>query len=268
MQYPPVRSVLVRIHVLVALSGVGCTAATTTEDASTEEAITIDAKKPLFPWVGPLTDDEGRCTASLIAPQVIMTAAHCVPADGTAKNAWIELPIAPGKPKVRVTAYARYRDPSGHVHDGLNSAGYVELNEHDIAIGVLETPITLARYPERSTRREVGATVYGMGTTRATPERPILTTPNDDVEAGGLLWYQVRRGYWGERYGEPGDSGGPWVAAGTQRIVGMLRGGRNSELLYRLDASSCWLASKVQQFGGEGPQGDRREVPSLGSFCR
>jgi hypothetical protein len=149
------------------------------------------------PEVGSMSIDGGACTATLVGPQLAITAAHCV--DYTSRErsaAWGEFEIRTGPSEARtftITRIAAYmRDPSEVI--GPDDVALLELDEPVPAS--LATPAPIAR---REPAAGSSATIYGYGCQAR--------------GGGGRFAKQKLSMRWGEETANlcPGDSGGPTI---------------------------------------------------------
>ncbi len=159
------------------------------------------------------------------------------------------------------------------VHDGLQhrtfQGGYVvNVNEHDIAVLVLSAPVKLERYPLRSRDRErQGTPIFGVGWIAPSQQGKTLAYPL--VHFHDQHVWNIRVSVSTTQFGnflQAKDSGGPWITADGARIVGLSRGA-NPSVIYSLANAKCWLAERIQTYGGEGPQGDQGYVPTSAYYC-
>lgn len=197
-----------------------------------------DADVRSTPWAGQLlADDAFLCGAALVAPLVVLTAAHCTQDPGQAST---------GEPPRLEVAFGRQRS-DGHdgqeidvvdtvVHPGFRSGRRSEQN--DVALLKLAqaplgvTPVRLAQ-PSDATYIRPGTrlTLLGWGQTDAGAAPDALTPPAGLHRAQvPLRSIQGCRGFWGSTYDAratlcagavvrphpdacAGDSGSPLVAA-------------------------------------------------------
>lgn len=185
------------------------------------------------------------CSASVIAPKVVLTAGHCV--DGT--TAWvIKTPYASGQ-----SAHAS----SGATFDWAeNGATTVNPNHHDIGLIFLDTPITLTQYPVLATQPLAdGKTVVNIGrinngTLSTTDLYVSPAIPIHDGAADGFPF-----DYGANDVIESGDSGGPDEVLNTtpHLIVAVNSGaGSGSEVLARVDLLNTWILGQIASHGGGG----------------
>jgi len=179
-------------------------------------------------WTAP----GGACTGTLIAPDSLMTAAHCVlGAGGTTQ------------PVVAVLGGRQYVGDTVLLHPDWE----VGSPQDDVAVVTLTRAVDevepLALRPEAP---EDGAafTIIGHGDWSPSdlrdPERQALAGATGDVQALTFTYQEaVEDGCLGAR------GGGPVVVSGApERVLGLHGEGR---AVMRLDAYACWLACGTNQ---------------------
>ena len=175
------------------------------------------------------------CTASLIAPQVVLTAGHCV--DGMASF------------DVFVGTSAQ-KSTSAETFDwNERGATLVNPNHHDIGLVYLSTPVQLAAYPTlASAALANGASAVNVGRihnglTSSTWKATVTLGPGASV---GYPFDYSSKGVI-----EQGDSGGPVFQLGTHTIVAVNSGaGGGTQVLARVDLLLSWIQQRVAAHGG------------------
>lgn len=183
-----------------------------------------------------------RCTATLIHPQAVLTAAHCVDDEG-AQQFVIETELGDlYVPITEVTSHPRYH--------GRSQTG----QSHDLAVAILAHPVHAVAIPEIMTERQlrIGDTVrligYGWTDYEGTlPEQK--HTGLADVDAISSLWIQLRREE-GEAQSCPGDSGSPYLHPETGMVVavharGTCRSGGTSSKGAPVWRHHAWIQDQV-----------------------
>ncbi len=195
------------------------------------------------------------CSGSLLAPNIVLTAGHCV----HGFDSWtVTAPFANGQ-----TAGS-----SNAVTYDWNSGGdTVDPNSHDVALVILDTPITLASYPTVATSELAdGAKVVNVGrinngqlsNTALYKSKPLAV--KSAVSAGYPFDYMA------DEVIEHGDSGGPVFISGSHTVVAVNSGGGGgTEILARVDLLHDWIVQKVAANSGSGGGGQGGSDPGTGS---
>jgi hypothetical protein len=220
----------------------GCTDSTSsaivggTSASSYSEAILVDMYRGSALYAA--------CSGSIIAPQVVLTAGHCV--DGFSQ--WkIKAPFANGQSVMST---------SGETYDwDENGATTVNPNHHDIGLIYLQTPITLAQYPKLAqTPLKAGSSLVNIGRIRdgVLSNTQLYVSPEVQIDLGDPYGYPYD--YVADNVLEQGDSGGPDVVAtgGVHTIVAVNSGNGSMEVLARVDLLYDWIKSKIDSHGGPG----------------
>ncbi len=175
------------------------------------------------------------CTASIIAPKVVLTAGHCV--DGMSS-----FDVYVGTSTQRST--------SAETFDwNERGATTVNPNHHDIGLVYLSTAVQLAAYPKLAAAPLAnGALAVNVGRihngiTSSTWKATVTLSPGASV---GYPFDYASKGVI-----ESGDSGGPVFALGTHTIVAVNSGaGGGTQVLARTDLLLAWIQQKVAARGG------------------
>jgi len=175
---------------------------------------------------------EGQtCGAVVVSPREVMTAAHCVTADGTVRPRRRPLDIVAGKLRLRNASPARIHVVSVRVHPGFNA----QTLANDLALLELARPVSAVAQLDDGAAETAGATAtaIGWGSTTASPagdypdalrQTDIDVEPDsacaqvygDGYDASSMLCAGIPRG---GRDTCQGDSGGPLVGDGPAGAV-------------------------------------------------
>jgi hypothetical protein len=185
---------------------------------------------------------EYLCSATLIAPRVVLTAGHCV----DTHTKW----------EVHVGATTQV-STSAMTYD-WNERGATTVNpaHHDIGLVFLSQPIVIAAYPTLATAPLANASkVTNVGRIKDGVITNALYAADTTVTAGAAIGYPFD--YQSSDVIQPGDSGGPDFASGTHVIAAVNSGaGSGTEVLARVDLLQTWLAQQIAAHGGAGPAAD------------
>jgi secreted trypsin-like serine protease len=175
------------------------------------------------------------CGAVVVAPREVLTAAHCVTGEGSARPRRRPLDIVAGKLRLRGAGPARVHVVSVRVHPDFNPVMLTD----DLALLELARPVTgAAQLDDGSVASAAGtATALGWGSTTAAPAGDFpdaLRQATIDVEPGAACTEAYGDGFdastmlcagmpKGGRDTCQGDSGGPLVAgdAGSPVVIGL-----------------------------------------------
>ncbi len=203
-----------------------------------------------YPSVGLIGDNTGYfCTGTLIAPQFVLTAAHC--AEGVGNTS--------GRFQVGSSTYSTSQV---FVHPSYNSNLIGDDNANDIAIYKLSTPVTNVApsqiYRSTPTVGQIltlvgfgGGGTGNSGTDGSFGTKRVGTTPIDSVTPKMIRWTFDNNT---ESNTAPGDSGGPAfvTVAGSTFIAGITSGGElasagigDNSFDTRVDAFASWIDSIV-----------------------
>jgi V8-like Glu-specific endopeptidase len=183
------------------------------------------------------------CSGTLIAPQVILTAGHCV----VGHHQW------------NVYVGSAYRtSTSAAVYDWpVLDSDTVSPMYHDVGLVFLPTPIVLgSALPTIATAgyangtkainvgRDIGPSAPDFQVTTTLYEAPVT------LESTSSYPYD----YSSTDVIQPGDSGGPVFLAGTHTILAVNSGASPSvmQVVARVDLVSTWIAAQIAAHGGSG----------------
>jgi V8-like Glu-specific endopeptidase len=171
------------------------------------------------------------CSATLIAPRVVLTAGHCI--DGHTK--W------------GIYVHGEYRlSTSGITYDWAEGgAALVNPNHHDLGLLFFDQAIALATYPTIATSALAnGSKVLNIGRildgafTSSSYQAPAV------VSSAAIIGYPFD--YMSSSVIQPGDSGGAVMADGTHKLVAVNSGsGGGVQVLARVDLLATWITGQI-----------------------
>lgn len=169
-----------------------------------------------WPAVGYMTDNHTRCTATLVSPNVMVTAAHC-----TLRGTEI---------RVGFGAYRHFEELTIRARRVIRAPGYAAGSEptHDVAVLVIDQPQWHAPIPRAGDAPAVGRElrVVGYGDDESGITEPEGAGSNRPRKTAHVVvtdsnwWWLATRGAGGA--GCFGDSGGPLMDLDGTRIFGVM----------------------------------------------
>jgi V8-like Glu-specific endopeptidase len=202
--------------------------------------------------VGALEMSDGSlCTGTVIAPRLVVTAAHCIEG-GSAQVFILGANIDSGS-ATQVTATKSIQHPQ-YQAEVVEQGEYV--GYHDIAVVVLSknAPVAPVAYRKASLSGTEGSVVtfVGYGEDKIGLRYNVRTTL-DAIWTQGW-WNYVSSQYPGNTCN--GDSGGPGLLSvgGVEQIIGIVSSGdqycSHDGYNTRVDTNATWLDQMVTQYGG------------------
>jgi V8-like Glu-specific endopeptidase len=179
------------------------------------------------------------CSGTLIAPSVVLTAGHCV----HGSDGWqITAPNAGGQ-----TASSS----QGETYDWNTASEDVDPSLHDLGLIFLSSPISLSSYPTLATSPlPDGSQVINIGRIDSGRLSTTDLYESQPLTVNGATSDGFPYDYIANAIIQPGDSGGPDMAAGSHTIVAVSSGaGGGTEVLARVDLLASWIRQQVASYG-------------------
>lgn len=238
---------------LLSLGPFGCAAATTDPDereSQGEQSNAIIGGSPATNYkeavlVNMLQGGKvtSACSGALIAPNVVLTAGHCV----YGFDGWEIIAPFAGNQKAKSS--------QGLTKDWKNDSHSVDPNQHDVGLIILSSAIDLAEYPSVADKPiAFGSDVVNIGRIDSGDfsDSALFVSKPHPVSDGADDGYPFA--YSADEIIQSGDSGGPVQVPGSQPrlIVAVNSGaGGGSEVLARVDLLHAWIKANVEKAGSK-----------------
>ncbi len=170
-------------------------------------------------------DEKGAlCTGTVIAPKVILTAAHCVHPDLVGEGTTTTLLMGPdlNKPETRCPCI-----PAKETHYDPLFSRYLLMNGHDIAVVIMDEPLDVQPIPFMQkaipdAAAGGAARIVGYGLDNGFNQTGAVIKRTAELKLNSFDNLFVKTGVWGKGICS-GDSGGPVLIKvdGKETVVGV-----------------------------------------------
>jgi hypothetical protein len=192
------------------------------------------------------------CSGVVIAPQVVLTAGHCV----DVYTGWsVQAPFV-----LQSSSASK-----GETFDWKSDGSKIVPNLHDVGLVYLDQPIRLPRYPALATSPVAdGSDIVNIGRVDDSGVSSTELFVSSPLPVKNAASVGCPYDYVGAQAIEKGDSGGPVEVPGTtpHLLVAVNSGvNRGTELLARTDLLARWIGDRIAAHGGAGAEPPAASAP-------